>query len=196
MPAQTRFCPLGIFEFDNFDPLDRLLAHTEQSGSDLGDHMVVVGLQFIGITALTRTAEGAECGCRFHAAQHGCDADRSIGHAAPVERDLDPDPVGIVPPSIQLHTHIHIIFGNIALRGRILSEHKPEFVKTSTGTSGFILESCRRDLSEFRHVPGTCKEIRCPPKISQGIKIRIFLQGESLFGTGLVTGLGTIRPNA
>ena len=43
MPPQSGLGALGVFEFHDPDPLDRLFPHPEKPGGDLGDHMIIVG---------------------------------------------------------------------------------------------------------------------------------------------------------
>ena len=52
MAAEAGFRALGVLELDDLDALDGLLAHPEQAGGHLGNHVVVVRLEHLGIAAL------------------------------------------------------------------------------------------------------------------------------------------------
>ena len=89
MPAETGFGALGVFELHDAHPLDGLLAHAEEAGRHLGDDVVVVGLQLVGVAPFAGAAEGVQGGRGPCPGHHGEDADRAEGHAAEVERDRD-----------------------------------------------------------------------------------------------------------
>ena len=59
MAAEARLCALGIFKLNDLDPLNRFFPHPEKPGGHLGDHMIVIGLEFIGVAPLACAAEGS-----------------------------------------------------------------------------------------------------------------------------------------
>ncbi len=55
--AQTGLGALGVLELHDAHPLDGLLAHAEEPGGHLGDHVVVVGPEAVVIAALAGAGE-------------------------------------------------------------------------------------------------------------------------------------------
>jgi hypothetical protein len=51
VPAQSRLCALGIFEFHHGRMQDGLFSDTEQSGGHLSDDMIGKRNQFLGVSA-------------------------------------------------------------------------------------------------------------------------------------------------
>ena len=89
--AQPRLGPLGVLEFHDRRPLDRLLADAEQPRGHLGDHVVLVGNEPLRIAALARAGEPVERLGHPRLAQQGADVGRAERHAAAVPGDVDRD---------------------------------------------------------------------------------------------------------
>jgi multisubunit Na+/H+ antiporter MnhG subunit len=58
MAPETWFGALGILEFDDFYKLDRLFAHSKQTGSNLGNYMVTIWYEIVRETTFARTGKG------------------------------------------------------------------------------------------------------------------------------------------
>ena len=89
--AQARLGPLGILELDHPGPLDGLLADAEQPGGHLGDHVIGVGDQPLGIAALAGAGEAVEGLGHPGLAQQHADVGRAERHAAAVPGHVDGD---------------------------------------------------------------------------------------------------------
>ena len=164
MSPQTRFCPLGVLELNDPDTLDGLFSDAEKPGGHLRDHMVVIRFQFVRISPFPCTAEGPQGGSGLYPAEHGRNTHRAIGHPAPVKGDLNPDPVGIVIPPVQGNTHVYLtVIVPFSLFPVFLPEDDAQLVKPASGATDPVFKSLRRDVAEFRHMPGTDQEIRGPP---------------------------------
>ena len=62
--AEAGLGALRVLELHDRRPLDRLLAHAEEAGRDLGDHVVVIGLQAVRVAALAGAGERIPGSCR------------------------------------------------------------------------------------------------------------------------------------
>ena len=91
VPAQARLGALGVLELHDAHALDGILAHAEEAGGHLRDHVVVVGPQAVGVSALAGAGEGVPRHGRAGFAQDGVDAHRPEAHAAAIDRHVDMD---------------------------------------------------------------------------------------------------------
>jgi len=62
--AQAGLCALGVFELDDAHALDGVLAHAEEAGGHLRDHVIVVGLETVVVSAFAGAGEGIPRGGR------------------------------------------------------------------------------------------------------------------------------------
>ena len=89
--AQAGLGPLGILELHDPRPLDRLLADAEQARGHLGDHVVGVGDEALGIAAFAGAGEAVEGLGHPGLAQQDADVGRAERHAAAVPGHVDGD---------------------------------------------------------------------------------------------------------
>jgi hypothetical protein len=109
-------------------------------------------------------------------------------------RDLDPDPVSVIIPAVQLDADVDLIIRDIPGQIRpTVPEDEPQFVKTAARGADPVLQPAGRFLAELRHVPGAGQEVRGPPEITEGIEVRAAPQGKGLDRADFVAGFRAIR---
>ena len=86
VPAETRLSALGIFKLDDFYALDRLFAHPEKTGRDLGYYMILVRYQVVRETTFTGAGKSIPERRVMCLGNHRRQADRSEGHSTTVDR--------------------------------------------------------------------------------------------------------------
>jgi hypothetical protein len=118
--AEARLGALGVLELDDAHALDGVLAHAEEARRDLGDDVVVVGLQAIVVAALARAGEDVPRGGGARLGQDGVDADRTERHATAVDRQIDVHLRAAVAPTVQVKSRVDL--GRIHL-GRLPPEN-------------------------------------------------------------------------
>jgi len=91
VPAEAGLGALRVLELDDLDALDRLLAHAEEPGGHLRDHVGVVRVQVRRVPPLAGAGEGVPDAAGVGLADHRRRAHRAVGHPAAVPRHVDGD---------------------------------------------------------------------------------------------------------
>ena len=89
--AQAGLCALGIFELHDPRPLNGFLAHAEQPGGYLGDHVVGIRDEPLRIAALARASETVKGLGHAGLAQQDADIRGTERHSAAVPGHVDGD---------------------------------------------------------------------------------------------------------
>ena len=106
--AQAGLGALGVLELDDAHALDGILAHAEQARGHLRDHVVVVGLQTVVISALAGAGERVPRRGRAGLAQNRVDADRAEAHPPAVDGDVDMDLRPAVAAVVQVQPRVDL----------------------------------------------------------------------------------------
>jgi hypothetical protein len=194
--AEARLGALGILELDHAHALDGVLAHAKQAGRDLGDDVVVVGLQTIVKTALAGAGEGVPRSRSTRLGHDGVDTDRAEGHAAAVDRQINVHLRSAIVATIEIEACVDL--GGIHLGWRRWKT-EVETIETAPGLAGAVFEARLRRVPGFGHVPGGKDQVRCPARIAHGVDRRIARQRQRLLGAlgdTIMVGLGTRGANA
>ena len=133
MPPKTGLGALGILEFDDPHPLDRFLAHSEKTGCDLRNHVVIIRDEAVGIPAFAGAAEGVP-GCGGAGlGKNGMDADRPEAHPPAIDGNIDMDLRPAIPALIQIKPGVDI--GNLIVWSLVTGDCVGLLVSTDPGSS-------------------------------------------------------------
>ncbi len=146
VPAQAGFGALGVLELDDPHALDGVLAHAKKAGGHLRDHMVVVGLQTVVISALAGAGERVPRHGRAGFAQNRVDADRPEAHPPAIDREVDMDLRPAIAAVVQVQARVDLRAGWDAgrrLESRDL-ELEPEAVEPAARSARAAFQVRRR----------------------------------------------------
>ena len=153
VPAQARLGALGVLELDDPRPLDRLLAHAEQARGHLGDHVVGVGDEALGVAALAGAGEAVEGLGHAGLAQQHADVGRAERHAAAVPGHVDGDLRPRIVAAVE-----HAASVEMSSRRRSAGARRriaePQPVEAAARAARFAAPGAARRPARLGHLPG------------------------------------------
>ena len=161
--AEPGLRALGVLELDYARPADRLLPHAEQARRYLGDHVVLVRHELLGVASLTGGYERVPLPRRDDACEHRVDADRPERHAPAVEGHGHGYPSSGAPP-VELHRGGYLLW---VVPGPPVGQHEPQLVEAAAGDATVRRVVQRYRLGGLRLPPGGEYHLLRPPRIPE-----------------------------
>jgi len=167
MPAETRLGTLGVFKFDDLDTLDGLFAHSEQTGSDLSNYMIVIRLEILRITAFACAGKGIPDSSVMGFGNHRWQANRAEGHTAAIYRGRNDDVRAPVISAVERDFRGYLRFIHLF---RVRRKFKAQFIEAASGIADVILNiRALRHMTGFSHYPGSSNHIRSPAEVAKSL---------------------------
>ena len=182
VPTQSGFGTLCVLELDDPHPLNGVLAHAEQAGGHLRDHMVVVGLETVVIAALAGAGERVPRGGRAGFAQNRVDTDRSKTHPSAIHGEVDMDLRPAIVAVVQVQSRVDV-GARWDAGARIESrnfELKSQTVEPTARGPRPAFQVRRRGLSGGGLMPGRQNQIARPTRIAHALGAGVWPHGEGM----------------
>ena len=176
MPAQSGLGALGILELDDSGALYGLFGDAEQTGGHLGDHVVSMRDEPLGIASLTGAGERIEALGGTCSADHHRQGSGAKGHAPAVAWHRDGNPGSSVTTLVQVNAGVD---GSVIQAQMVTGVRSPEteLVEAAAGAAKTVLQVNVREFAGLRHVPVADEHLGGPAIVSQ--RLHDWIQGQA-----------------